>query len=240
MQRLFAALGAAIFVTIAVYVFKEGAGALAPLGIGLAVWIMVGAFAEFQLRVGLFKTSFSKSLARAKGLPRTVWGTALGHFGVGMTVLGLIVASSYQVELITVMKPGESKEVAGYSFEFKGLKESSEYNYTDLAGTFDVIYDGEHVTQLFPIKRVYNTRGMPTTETAIHTMWGVTQLYMSLGDKQDDGGMAVRIYYKPWVTFIWLGTVVMFFGSCVSLSDRRLRIGAPARKGRAKAAASTA
>ncbi len=63
---------------------------------------------------------------------------------------------------------------------------------------------------------------------------------MSLGDKQNDGGIAVRIYHKPWVTFIWLGTFVMFFGGCISLSDRRLRIGAPARRGRAKQAAGTA
>ncbi len=240
MQRLFTALGAAILVTLLVYGFVEGGPVLAPLGIGLAVWMIVGAFAEFQLRIGLFKSPLSTSFSRMKGLPRTVYGTALGHLGVGMTVLGLVVASSYQEELITVMKPGDTKVVSGYSFEFKGMKESSEFNYTDLAGNFVVTKDGAFVTELNPVKRVYTTRGMPTTETDIYTMWGTTQLYMSLGDKQDDGGMAVRIYYKPWVTFIWLGTVVMFFGGCVSLTDRRLRIGAPARKGRAKAAASTA
>ncbi len=240
MQRLWTALGIAILTTLLVYGFVEGGPALAPLGIGIGVWLVIGSFAEIQLRSGFFKNSFSKAFSRMMGMPKSVWGAALGHLGVGMTVIGIVVASSYQLEDISIMKVGDSRTVAGYTFTFEGMKESSEHNYSDVAGTFKVTEGDKLVTTLNPVKRVYNTRGMPTTETDIYTMWGVTQLYMSLGDKQDNGAMAVRIYYKPWVTFIWLGSVVMFFGACFSLADRRLRIGAPARKGRAKQAASTA
>ncbi|WP_373235631.1 heme lyase CcmF/NrfE family subunit [Cohaesibacter celericrescens] len=239
-QRLYIAFGGTLFAIILCYSLIEGGSTLAPLGIGLAVWVMIGALSEIQLRIGLFKLPFKISLARLLGLPRTVWGTAFGHFGLGMTVLGLIVASAYQTESIVVMKPGDKETLSGYTFEFEGFKESAEFNYVDLAGTFNITRDDKFVTELHPTKRVYTTRNMPTTETAIYTNWGVTQLYMSLGDKQKDGGIAVRVYYKPWVTFIWLGSVVMFLGGCISLTDRRLRIGAPARKGRAKHAASTA
>ncbi|WP_319529350.1 heme lyase CcmF/NrfE family subunit [uncultured Cohaesibacter sp.] len=239
-QRLYVAFGVTLFVVAVCYAFLYGANALAPLGIGLAVWVMVGALAEIQLRIGLFKLPLGTSLSRLKGLPRTVWGTAFGHFGLGMTVLGLIVASTYQTENILVMKPGDKTSLSGYEFEFTGFKQSAAFNYADLAGTFIVTKSGKQVAELHPVKRVYTSHNMPTTETAIHTIWGVTQLYMSLGDQQDSGGIAVRIYYKPWVTFIWLGTLVMFLGGAVSLSDRRLRIGAPARKGRAREAAGNA
>ena len=240
MQRLFVALGAAIFVTVVCYALLNGGSALAPLGIGLAVWVMVGSLAEIQLRIGLFKMPLSKSLSRFVGLPRTVFGAALGHFGLGMTLLGLIVASAYQSETILVMKPGEQASVAGYNFELKGFNEKAAFNYVDMIGTFTVTENGKEVALLHPAKRVYTSRNMPTTETAIHTIAGVTQLYISLGDQQENGGVGVRIYYKPWVTFIWLGCLVMFIGGLFSLSDRRLRVGAPARKGRAKQAAGTA
>ena len=239
-QRLYMAFGATLVTIILCYAFVTGGAGLAPLGIGLAVWVMVGALAEIQLRIGLFKQALSVSISRLKGLPRTVWGTAMGHFGLGMTVLGLIVASAYQTENILVMTPGDKTAVAGYEFEFTGFKESAAFNYADLTATFKVTKEGEPITELHPIKRVYTSRNMPTTETDIYTVAGVTQLYMALGDKQKNGGIAVRIYHKPWVTFIWLGCLVMFFGGCVSLSDRRLRIGAPARKGRARQAAGTA
>ena len=239
-QRLYVALGLSLFTIAICYALIHGGPALAPLGIGLAVWVMIGSLSEIQLRIGLFKQPLGTSLARLVGLPRTVWGTAFGHFGLGMTVLGLIVASAYQSESILVMKPGDKETLSGYTFEFTGFNESAAYNYQDLAGHFNVTRGEEFVADLHPVKRVYTSRNMPTTETAIHTIWGVTQIYMSLGDKQKDGGIAVRIYHKPWVTFIWLGTVVMFIGGCISLSDRRLRIGAPARKGRAREAASKA
>ncbi|SNY92820.1 cytochrome c-type biogenesis protein CcmF [Cohaesibacter sp. ES.047] len=239
-QRLYAAFGLSLLTILMCYALLYGGSALAPLGIGLAVWVMIGSLAEIHLRIGLFKQPFAISLSRLKGLPRTVWGTAFGHFGLGMTVLGLVVASTYQTENILIMKPGDKTNLAGYEFEFTGFKQNEAYNFADLSGTFVVTTGDRQIAELHPAKRIYTSRNMPTTETAIHTVWGVTQLYMSLGDQQTDGGIAVRIYYKPWVTFIWLGTIVMFIGGGISLSDRRLRIGAPARKGRAKEAAGNA
>ena len=240
LQRLYLAMGATLITVILCYGYLYGGSALAPLGIGLAVWVMVGSLAEVQLRIGLFKTPLKTSLARLVGLPRTVWGTAFGHFGLGMTVLGVIVATAYQSENILVMKTGEQTTLSGYTFTLDEFSQHSAFNYADLVATFTVTKDGKFVDELHPAKRVYTSRNMPTTETAIHTVGGVTQLYMSLGDQQEDGGIAVRIYHKPWVTFIWLGSIVMFIGGCFSIADRRLRVGAPARKGRSRHAAGTA
>jgi cytochrome c-type biogenesis protein CcmF len=78
-----------------------------------------------------------------------------------------------------------------------------------------------------PSKRNFTTRaGMSTTEAALQTR-GVSQLYISLGEPTPDGGIAVRIYHKPMVLLIWFGPVLMAFGGMLSLSDRRLRVGAP-------------
>ena len=90
--------------------------------------------------------------------------------------------------------------------------------------------DGEIVSS----KRFYPVRQMPTTEAGIRTM-GFSQLYVSLGDETADGALVVRIWWKPLVTLIWGGALVMMAGGAVSLLDRRLRVGAPARRPRSAA-----
>src|SRR5215211_7747124 len=99
-------------------------------------------------------------------------------------------------------------------------------NYSELIARFTVRRDGEVVDVLEPSKRTFATRQMSTTEAALLTR-GASQLYLSLGDPEPDGSVAVRLYHKPLVLLIWLGAVVMFAGGSLSLSDRRLRIGAP-------------
>ena len=77
-----------------------------------------------------------------------------------------------------------------------------------------------------PAKRTFVSRGSGTTESALMAR-GVSQLYLSIGEINPDGSVAIRLYYKPLVLLIWLGCVVMFIGGGFSLSDRRLRVGAP-------------
>jgi len=86
---------------------------------------------------------------------------------------------------------------------------------------------GNAVTTLWPAKRLYNAPPQPTTEAGIHNSWR-GDLYVVIGDPQPDGGFAVRLYFNPLVRFIWIGALIMFIGGGVSLSDRRLRVGAPA------------
>ncbi|MEJ2375924.1 MAG: cytochrome c-type biogenesis CcmF C-terminal domain-containing protein, partial [Pseudolabrys sp.] len=93
---------------------------------------------------------------------------------------------------------------------------------------------GVPIGTMTPSKSNFATRRMSTNEAAL-MIRGPSQLYLSLGDSKPDGSIAIRLYYKPMVMLIWLGAVVMMLGGALSLSDRRLRIGAP-RPGKKPAA----
>ncbi len=135
------------------------------------------------------------------------------------------------------MKPGEKTEIAGYELSFLGATPGKGPNYTELIGIFDVTRGGSPVLRLEPEKRLYDAPPQPTTEAGIHNSWR-GDLYVVLGDPQSNGGgYAVRLYFHPFVRFIWIGALIMFIGGGVSLSDRRLRVGAPKRAQRAPAGA---
>jgi len=117
--------------------------------------------------------------------------------------------------------------------KLEGLTQRPGPNFREMVASFAVGLDGENLAVMTPSKRNFTTRGMSTTEAALLTR-GVSQLYISLGEPTADGGIGVRIYHKPLVLLIWFGPVLMAFGGMLSLSDRRLRVGAPkpARAGR--------
>ncbi|MEZ5790481.1 MAG: heme lyase CcmF/NrfE family subunit [Nitratireductor sp.] len=225
-QRLYFVAGAALLVGIIVLAYNSGGNVLAALGLGLAAWVILGAFAEIWARSGLPSVSVSVAIARIAGMPRSVWGTAAGHFGLGLTLLGIVSVSAFQQEVIRQVQPGDTISIAGYDLRFEGVSPNKGSNFVEDVVTF--VVTGNNVTEhrLMPAKRVYTTRRMPTTEAAIETYW-FSQLYVSLGEVAKDGSVTARIWWKPFVTLIWLGAMVMAFGGIVSLSDRRLRVGAP-------------
>jgi len=225
-QRLFVVFGATLLVTIIAFGYLYGGPVLAPLGVGLAVWLMLGSLAELQLRSGFFKNSFSVAMHRMRGLPRTVWGTAMAHFGLGMTVLGIVAVTAYESENIVIMKPGSTAHLSGYTLRLDKITPRNGPNFSETVARISVIRDNKVIDVLKPTKRLYTARKMPTSESAIKT-FVFTQLYLALGEVRDDGSIVVRIWWKPLITLIWLGSMVMFFGGMLSLSDRRLRVGAP-------------
>jgi len=127
------------------------------------------------------------------------------------------------------MKPGASIDAGGYSLTFDGMRDAVGPNFTESRGHFTVSSGGAAVADVWSSKRLYTARRMPTTEAGILT-FGLSQLYVSLGDPMDGGGIVVRIWWKPFILCIWGGALVMMVGGFVSLSDRRLRVGAPSRK----------
>jgi len=227
-QRLFAAAAIALVCMIAVYAVVSGGPVLAPFGIGLGVWLILGAISEITFRSKLFSSPLSTGLRRAAGLPRAAWGTMLAHAGVGVTVIGIVAVTAYEREEIVSMKPGDTLDIGGYELTLDGFAPREGPNYSDMVGIFTVRRGGAEIGRLEPARRVYVATGMPTTETGIRTQ-GFSQLYVSLGDAGSEGAMAVRAYHKPLVTLIWLGPLVMVIGGVVSLTDRRLRVGAPRR-----------
>jgi cytochrome c-type biogenesis protein CcmF len=131
------------------------------------------------------------------------------------------------------LKPSQSVSLSGYDLTFDGLVQRPGPNYNEQVAKFTVRSDGVRLGVMEPSKRSFAARETSTNEAALMAR-GVGQLYLSLGDTNTDGSIAVRLYYKPMVMLIWLGAVVMMLGGVLSLSDRRLRVGAP--KPAAKAA----
>ncbi|MEM1286862.1 MAG: heme lyase CcmF/NrfE family subunit [Pseudomonadota bacterium] len=199
---------------------------LKAIAIGVAAWVMLGAIAEPLARVKAFSSPLSDTVRRLTNLPRSAWGTTTAHFGVGVMMLGIVGVSAFETEKITTVLPGETVAVAGYDFTFTGLRPSAGENYQEVVAGFDIREGGVVVASLEPSRRIYPSRNFPTTEAAFHTV-GFSQLYISPGDPTDDGGIVVRLYYKPLVTLIWIGTLFMATGGAISLMDRRLRVGAP-------------
>jgi cytochrome c-type biogenesis protein CcmF len=235
-QRLLAAAILAAVAVAAALAMTRGGPVLAPFGVGIAVFVMAGAVTDIVERTMVLRLPLHATLRRALGLPRSAWGTAFAHFGIGVSLLGIIGATAWGSERLAEVKPGESLDIAHYRLTFDGLLNRTGPNYRDVVGHFTVYRaSGELIGAMEPSRRTFPAREMATTEAALMTR-GVSQIYVSLGDPNKDGSVPVRLYFKPQVLLIWIGAMFMFFGGALSLSDRRLRIGAP-RPAKAKAAA---
>ena len=238
-QRLRVAMAISLAVVALGVVLARGKGALAPFGLGLGVWLICGSLVDLAERTQLFRLGASASLSRLANLPRSALGTMLAHAGVGLTVIGIVATSAYQREEIRALKPGDSMQVAGYVLLFQGIVPARGPNYREVRAQFLASKGGGAAVLLHPSKRFYETRQMATTEAAIRTT-GLSQLYVRFGDQDEDGALAVRASYKPLVTLIWIGALVMAAGGALSLSDRRLRVGAPRRAQRRASVAAPA
>jgi cytochrome c-type biogenesis protein CcmF len=225
-QRLTLAAGLALVIAALVLAFTQGGSPLLAAALFAGVFAVAGAVVEFTDRIALFREPPGTSFARARGLPRSAFGTLLAHAGIGISLLGVVAETGWGTERIVSLKPGERLGVAGFELVYKGIDEVRGPNWRADVGHFDVRAGGVTVATLDPAKRVYLARNMPTTEAGIKT-FGLGQLYISLGDREADQNISARIYWKPYVTLIWLGTIVMALGGILSLSDRRLRVGAP-------------
>jgi cytochrome c-type biogenesis protein CcmF len=226
-QRLLAAALLGALAAAAAFAIEQGGPVLAPFGAGIAVFVMAGAVTDLAERTQFLRVPFRASLQRAIGLPRSAWGTAFAHFGIGVTLLGIVAVTAWGSERIAEVKIGDSLDIAHYRVTLDGLFSRDGPNYQDMVGRFTVRrMNGEFIGVMEPSRRSFPNRSMTTTEAALMTR-GVSQLYLSLGDPAPNGSVAVRLYFKPHVLLIWLGAAIMFVGGALSLSDRRLRVGAP-------------
>ncbi len=205
---------------------------MAPFGLALGVWVMMGAISELLFRANPHGANWQTAIRRVRQLPRSVLGTTFAHFGVGLMVFGIVATSAWRQESVLVMQPGSTADIAGYTLTFKGAKPERGPNYREKIGAFEVTKGGAMITTLQPAKRVYDAPPQPTSEAGIYASWR-GDLYAVLGDEQLAGGFAVRLYFHPFVRCIWIGTLIMFLGGFISLTDRRLRVGAPKKAVRA-------
>ncbi|MBL6928680.1 MAG: heme lyase CcmF/NrfE family subunit [Rhodospirillales bacterium] len=230
LARLKLALGLSIAAALATWYVAADGPVLAVLGMGLAVWLVAGAFVEMASRIHLFRAPVVESLRRLRRIPRATWGMTIAHLGLGILIAGVTGSSAWKVESIQTMTPGQTIDVSGYEFRFEGASGVGGPNYTATRGRFVVSRDGTRVAVLKPEKRVYPVQGRPTTEAAIKTTF-LGDIYAVIGEPEGNaGGYVTRLYFNPLVPWIWAGILIMVVGGLFSLSDRRLRVGAPSRR----------
>ncbi len=223
----FAFFATALVAFLTWYLITDGP-VLAVFGMALGVWMIAGSVIEWTGRIKLLSFDIGLSWRRLRGMPRAAHGMTLAHIGVGLVVMGITGVQSWTVENARVMRPGETISIGKYDLAFQGAADVEGPNYTALRGVFNVVVDGKAITTMTPETRRYPTSTMSTTEAAIRpTLEG--DLYAVIGEPDGKGGYATRFYVKPLVHWIWGGALIMVLGGLISLSDRRHRVGAPAR-----------
>lgn len=193
------------------WLFESKVVAMTVLGLAMACWIAVLAIAEAALRISRgTKTTFS------------YWGMVAAHLGLAVTIVGIAFSQNYSVERDVRMKSGDSVDIHEYRFTFRDVKEVTGPNWRGGVATIGVTREGKPETVLYAEKRYYNTAGSMMTEAAIDG--GITRdLYAALGEELENGAWAVRLYYKPFVRWIWAGGLMMALGGLLCLFDPRYR-----------------
>ncbi|MBY8975558.1 heme lyase CcmF/NrfE family subunit [Rhodobacteraceae bacterium NNCM2] len=249
-----AAAGALVLGGI-VWGLSTGGSMVAPVGMALTAWLLLGVLTDLVERSGFPRVGVGAALGRLLRLPRADWGKAFAHAGLGLTVMGITAVTAWEVEDIRLAKPGDVIPIGPYEVRFESverlplgasfdavacgttgesvMKGGDQRNFETEFARFSLLSNGERVAFMCPEKRFYPVQQQPTTEAAIDSGL-LRDVYLVLGDRQANGeSWAVRAYWKPLANWIWLGCFVMAFGGLMSLSDRRFRVGAAARRAKA-------
>lgn len=195
---------------------------MAMLGMVMSFWILISTVLEVRQRV-VSQTNEESVIASLGKLTRSHWGMIMGHVGFAVCLIGITLVSNYDLERDLRMEPGQRVTIADYEVEFTGVKAIQGPNFTSDKGIFDVYKNGEKVSHLEPEKRFYSVQRMTMTEAGIHTTL-TRDLFVALGEPLENGAWAVRLYYKPFVVWIWGGAFIMALGGVFSISDKRYRI----------------
>ncbi|EOV9656229.1 heme lyase CcmF/NrfE family subunit [Cronobacter turicensis] len=223
-QKLRRRLLAALVVTLAAslilpWLLQDSVKAMTVAGLMMAVWVLVLTLMELIDRAthrhGLWRGLWK--------LSRSQWGMTLGHVGLAVTVIGIAFSQNYSVERDVRMTAGDSVDIHHYRFVFREVRDAQGPNWRGAVGIIDVLRDGKPEATLRAEKRAYNSNGVVMTEAAIDG--GLTRdLYAALGEALDDGSWAVRLYYKPFVRWIWYGGLLMALGGLLCMLDPRYRL----------------
>ncbi|MDM7930820.1 heme lyase CcmF/NrfE family subunit [Tabrizicola sp.] len=231
LARSFKALVPALILSLSLgalgFAIQTGQTALGPIGLALGAWVVFGALTDIWARTG--REGIGARGSRLLRLPRADWGKATSHAGLGITIFAVSALTAWKIEDIRVVQIGETFPLGGYEVRLDAVDEVEGPNYQSTMAQMTVTRDGALVTVLSPEKRFYPVAAMPTTEAAIDYGF-LRDIYLVLGDRQQSGGWAVRSYIEPFANWLWGGCLLMAFGGFLSLSDRRYRVAAGARK----------
>ncbi len=214
--------------TLVVAWVADGGPLLAVISMGIALWLIGATVQDWARRVKLLQ---SGAWARIKRQPRAAHGMSMAHLGLAVLMVGAIGASAWKTDTVSFAEAGTTVPIAGFEVTFEGIEQVRGPNYIAQVATLNVTRDGAFVTQLFPERRVYPVAQATTTESDIRqTLAG--DLYVSIAEpaaENAEGLWTLRLIYEPLVNFLWLGSFMLVLGGALSLSDRRLRVGAPRR-----------
>ena len=192
-------------------------------GLTMAFWIVFSLLVDLKPRLLPAGSSFGQILHRARLIPVAMWGMMLAHFGVAAFAFGVAMVKTYETEKDVKMGPGDTTEVAGYVFRMNGFQEVQGPNYVAMQGQLDVTRDGKTIAVLRPQKRIYRVQQNPMTEAGVHSnAW--RDLYVSMGEQLPSGEWVLRVQYKPFITWIWGGCLLMMAGGVLAIADRRYRV----------------
>jgi len=212
-------------------IWHDAAGLLMTgFGMALGIWLIISVFLEINSRIKFIRQP-GQFFKRAKRQPRATWGMSLAHMGLGIIILGITVSEAWTDETLRLMKTGESTEVGGFTFTLEAVEPVAGPNYTAVRAKFLVEKNGHFIARLLPEDRVYSDPPMNTTEAGIYPLVR-GDLYAVIGEHAGGDAWSVRLYFKPLISGLWLGSAFMVLGGLISLTDRRQRIGAPAGKRR--------
>ncbi len=218
-RLVIAAVITVILALVLPWLLQDEIKAMVVLGLIMAVWVFVLTVMELYERA----THRHGIWSGLKSLSRSHWGMVLGHVGVAVTVVGIAFSQNYSIERDVRMKAGDSVMIHDYRFEFRNVYDISGPNYRGGVGLIDVTRNGRFEATLHAEKRFYDNSRMMMTEAAIDG--GLTRdLYAALGEELDDGSWAVRLYYKPFVRWIWYGGALMALGGLLCMLDPRYRL----------------
>ena len=227
LRRLMPVAVLALALGALVWAVQTGRSALGPIGAALGLWVVFGAGVDLLTRAG--RGPLAVRLGRIGRLPRADWGRVTAHAGLGVTIFAVAAINAWMIEDIRVARLGETFPLGPYQVTLKAVHEEEGPNYTTTMAEMVVSRGGRTVATLFPEKRVYPVQAMPTTEAAISNGF-LNDIYLVIGDAQEGGGYAVRGYVKPFANWIWGGALLMALGGFLSLTDRRYRLAAGARR----------
>jgi cytochrome c-type biogenesis protein CcmF len=207
-----------------IWAMQSGKSLQGPIGLFLGTWMVGGAITDLVSRLGK-----ERDYSRLLRLPRSDWGKSVAHSGLGVTMFAVAGLMIWQQEDIRIVAPGDTWSVGAYTFTLRDVSNVNGPNYRAVRGDVALEHKGQFITTLHPEKRFYPIANMPTTEAAIDYRF-LRDVYLVLGDQQENGAWTLRTYIKPLTNWIWAGALLMALGGGLSLTDRRFRVAAGARR----------
>ncbi|MCF2948463.1 heme lyase CcmF/NrfE family subunit [Paraglaciecola aquimarina] len=237
-KQLTIAFGLSLSAAVLINLSYDQVSYMAVLGLVMSFWIMVTTIMEIQQRIRSQDNNQSANFSELKKLTRSHWGMVLGHLGFAVALIGMALVSAYSDERNVRMAPGDKIVVQGYEFEFKGVTAHQGPNYTADLANVDVFQGNDKIASLVAEKRFYPIQRNVMTEAGIDS--GFTRdLFVALGEQLKNGDWSIRIYVKPFITWIWGGAFIMALGGVLSISDRRYRMARLAKNNKANKTANS-